>query len=115
MSITKNRRLKRVRSRIKYKNRSARPVINVTISNKNISAQLIDCDNGNIIVSSTSINNSKIKKVTGIEAANILGKEFSEECNKKGVKNVVFNKGCKSYIGRIESFANSCRKSGLNF
>jgi len=115
MSISKNRRLKRARSRIKSKNKSARPIINVAISNKNISAQLIDCNNGNIIVSSTSINNSKVKKVTGIEAAKILGEDFSEKCSKKGVKDVVFNKGCRSYIGRIESFADSCRKFGLNF
>ncbi len=56
------RRLKRVRSKIKKYNHGNRPIIYINISNRNISAQLIDCDSANVLVhaSSTSDRTKKI-------------------------------------------------------
>jgi large subunit ribosomal protein L18 len=108
------RRLNRVRSKIKKYNHGNRPIIYINISNKNISAQLIDCDSANVLVHASSKSN-ETKKGSGIEIAEKIGELFAKKCIEKKIKDVVFDKGCKSYIGRVESFANSCRKAGLNF
>jgi large subunit ribosomal protein L18 len=109
----RDRRLLRNRSKIKSKNISSRPRIVVAISNKNTHCQLIG-DNGNVIASFSTL---KIKdfKGTGIEKAQEVGKEFAKICLKSNHKDVVLDKGIRVYNGRLKSFAQSCRESGLNF
>ena len=114
MNKSEIRRLKRVRSKVKKYNHGNRPIIYINISNKNISAQLIDSYSANVLVYISSIGDKKIKG-TGIEISKKIGGLFAKKCIDKKIKDVVFDKGSKSYIGRVKSFADSCRESGLNF
>ena len=113
MNKTKIRRLKRNRSKIKNKNLDQKPRIVVFASNKNFSAQLIYYK-GDVLKSYSSINMPSFKG-TGIAKAEEVGKKFAEICLESNHKSVVFDKGAKSYAGRVETFAKSCRESGLNF
>lgn len=113
MNKTKIRRLNRNRSKVKSNNLANKPRVVVFVSNKNISAQLIDA-NGNVLQSYSSAHLSSFKG-TGVEKAQEVGKKFSEACLKADHKSVVFDKGARSYAGRVKSFAESCRNSGLNF
>lgn len=108
------RRKFRVRNKIAQSNKSLRPRIVVTRSNKNISAQLIDIA-GKVVVAFSTVNLEKDKKAKGIEKAELVGKNFADLCLKKDIKEVVFDKGAYVYNGRVKALAEACRKAGLQF
>ena len=106
----------RVRSNIKKRNRGQRSRISVFRSNKNIYVQLMGID-GNVIqsCSSTIFDEKDLKDKKGIDIAKIVGSKFAKDCIAKGVKEVVFDKGCYLYSGRVKAVADSCREAGLQF
>lgn len=109
-----NRRKFRIRNQIAKSNKSNRPRIVVSRSNKNIYAQLIDID-GNVLTSYSTNNAKSPKKVSGLEKARLVGHEFSKLCIKKDIVKVVFDKGAYTYGGRVKAVAEACREGGLQF
>ncbi len=114
MLNTYQRRKYRVRSKIVKSNKSLRPRIVVARSNKNFHAQLI-CVEGKVLASFSTLNFKDKEKATGIEKAKKVGQEFAKICLKKGVSEVVFDKGAYNYNGRVKAMAESCREAGLKF
>jgi len=114
MITSYQRRKFRVRNAIINNNKSGRPRIVISRSNQNIYAQLINVD-GKVLVSYSTLNFTEDKKVSGIEKAKIVGKEFAKICLKSGVSQVVFDKGAYAYSGRVKTIAESCREAGLQF
>lgn len=113
--ITKYERRKfRVRNKIASSNKSGRPRIVVSRSNKNIYAQLIDAE-GNVKSSFSTLNFESEVKANGIEKAKLVGQKFAESCIKNGFKEVVFDKGAYIYNGRVKALAEACRAAGLSF
>ena len=108
------RRKLRVRSKVIKNNKGNRPRIVVYRSNKNFHAQLID-DKGNIVTSFSTVNIKGDTKLSGVEKAKLVGKEFAELCKKKKIEKVVFEKGVYNYNGRVKAMAESCRENGLDF
>ncbi len=107
------RRKFRVRNKIAANNKSQRPRISVSRSNKNLYAQLIHVD-GNVICAFSTLKIKEDKK-TGIEKAKEVGKGFAKICLDKGIKEVVFDKGAYRYNGRVKALAEACREAGLQF
>ena len=107
-----NKRKERVRSQVKDRNKSGKPRIVVTRSNKNIYAQIVNIE-GNVLVQASSI--SFDEKISGVEKAKIVGKNIAELCKKANIDNVVFDKGAYNYNGRVKALASACRDSGLKF
>jgi len=104
------RRHRRVRAKIT--GTVTRPRLVVFKSNKYIYAQLIDDEKQQTIVSASSIKmglNEMVKK------AELVGKTLAELAKKKGVTQVVFDKGGYLYTGRIKSLADGSRAGGLKF
>lgn len=114
MLTTYKRRQLRVRGKIAANNKSLRPRIVVTRSNKNLGIQLINIE-GQVVTSYSTVNFSDKKKVSGIEKAKLVGTEFAKLCLKKDVKEVVFDKGAYIYHGRVKAVAEACREAGLQF
>ncbi len=108
------RRKYRVKNKIVARNKSLRPRIVVSRSNKNLYAQLIGLE-GNVICAFSTLNFEQGNKVTGIEKAKIVGKKFAEVCLKNDVREVVFDKGAYIYGGRVKAMAEACREAGLSF
>lgn len=108
------RRKYRVKSNIVKRNKSLRPRIVVSRSNKNFYAQLISVD-GKVLHSYSTLTLDESKKVSGMEKAKLVGKAFAEICLKGGVTKVVFDKGAYIYNGRVKALAESCREAGLSF
>jgi len=44
-----------------------------------------------------------------------VGKLVAERATKKGVKQVVFDRGGFRYIGRVKALADAAREAGLDF
>ncbi len=108
------RRKYRVKNNILKNNKSLRPRIVVSRSNKNFYAQLISMD-GKVICAFSTLNFAEDKKISGLEKAKLVGKNFAELCLKNNIKEVVFDKGAYIYGGRVKAMADACRESGLSF
>lgn len=107
----KKRRASKVRSKVI--GTSERPRLSVFVSNKNISAQIID-DEKNITIVSVSTTSTK-STGTMTEKASKLGEEIAKKAKTKKIKKVAFDRGSKLYHGRIKALAEAARKEGLEF
>lgn len=112
--IIKERRHNRQRAKIS--GTKPCPRFSVFRSNKHISCQLINDDEGKTLVSANDIEikNKKTKNKKS-EIAFMVGGLIAEKAAKKEIKKVVFDKGCYKYHGRVKSIAEGARKGGLQF
>lgn len=114
MLTNHDRRKFRTRNRIAKSNKSLRPRASVHRSNANIYIQLFD-HSGKVLYSFSTLNFKGSPKISGLEKAKSVGKEFAELCLKGGVTKIVFDKGAYVYGGRVKALAESCRAAGLQF
>lgn len=110
------KRKKRVRSLIKKT--FGRPRLTVFRSNRHIYAQVID-DSKNVTITSFSDLSLKLKSKektsAGKQIAEKVGEGIAKKAIKKGVEQVVFDRGEYRYHGRVKSLAEGARKEGLKF
>ena len=90
-----------------------RPRLSVHVSNKHISAQIIDDTKHATLISVTTVG----KKTTGnmTERATALGTEIGKKAKAAKIQKVVFDRGGKLYHGRIKALADAARAEGLEF
>lgn len=104
--------------RIKLSGTTEAPRLAVYRSTKHIYAQLIDDVKGVTIVSASSVDKdlkAKLGHGGNLEAAKAIGEAIAKKALKKGVKDVVFDRGGFLYHGRIAALADAAREAGLNF
>ena len=114
---TRQNRAKTRRERVTFKAdlNQKRYRLDVYRSNKYIYAQIID-RKGDTLVSVTSRSVSKGKDEKGkIDNSYKTGKLIAEKAKAKKIKEVVFNRGCYRYHGRVEALAKGARDGGLKF
>ena len=117
LKVTNARRKQRVRLALR-RTANGRPRLSVFRSSKHIYAQVIDDVKGETLASASSLE--KAMRDTGktgadIDAAKAVGKLLAERAVKKGVKDVVFDRGGYLYHGRVKALGDAARESGLNF
>lgn len=111
---TRQKRHERVRTKVS--GTAERPRLNVFRSNKNITAQLIDDEQGITIVSASSIDKDLNLEATGnIEASKKVGELIANRAKEKGIESVVFDRGGYLYHGRVKALADAAREAGLQF
>jgi large subunit ribosomal protein L18 len=113
VSQARKRRHRRVRS--KMHGTAERPRLVVFRSNKGISAQLVDDDNGRTIASAGWMQLKKTFKGDKSEQAAEVGKLLAAGAKKAGVEAVVFDRGGYLYHGRVKALADGAREGGLKF
>lgn len=104
--------------RVKLSGTAESPRLAIYRSTKHIYAQLIDDVKGVTIVSASSIDKdlkSKLSHGGNIESAKAVGEAIAKKALKKGVKDVVFDRGGFLYHGRVAALADAAREAGLNF
>ena len=113
--VTNARRKQRVRLSLR-RSANGRPRLSVFRSSKHIYAQVIDDQKGETLASASSLE-KEMRGNTGadIDAAKAVGKLLAERAVKKGVKEVVFDRGGYLYHGRVKALADAARESGLSF
>lgn len=86
-------------------------------SNKQIYVQIIDDLSGKTLLSVSSLQKSILEKknINKSEQAKLVGKLAADEAGKKGITNVVFDRGGYLYHGRVKALAEAARESGLKF
>ena len=109
-------RLKRhARVRSKITGTSARPRLDVFRSNSYIYAQLIDDENGVTLAAASSNEKDFGGNGGNCEGAKKVGQLIAERAAKKGISEVVFDRGGYIYHGRVKELAEGAREGGLKF
>lgn len=108
-----NRRLRKNRVRARVNGTADRPRLTVFISNKHVSAQIIDDTKGITIVSATTVGTKLAGSMTELAAK--VGSDIARKAKKAKINAVVFDRNGRQYAGRLSALANAARKEGLEF
>ena len=112
------RKRRHIRVRRNVIGTAERPRLNVFRSLDEIYVQVIDDDKGHTLVSASTLENELKKKLKGKtkkEQAKLVGQAVADRAKKKGIKDVVFDRGGYKYIGRVAALADGARENGLKF
>ena len=107
---------KREKKRIKGDVR--KPRLSVFRSNKHIYAQVIDDSVSRTITSCSTLEvevKAKCEQTSKKFASKIVGEIIGNRLLEQNIKEIVFDRGQKSYHGRIKELAEGARLAGLNF
>ena len=96
-----------------------RPRLSVFRSNNHIYAQVIDDDAQQTICAASTVDKD-LKKDSDKSSSNCssssdVGSLLAKRAIKKGIKQVVFDRGGNIYHGRVKALAEAARKGGLKF
>lgn len=114
--ISKRRKRKRIRKKIR--GTSERPRIYVFKSCRYVYTQLINDEDGQVLVAASTLEKEfrdKNKNYKNIEACQVLGGILAKRVKQKKIDKVVFDRGIYPYHGRIKALAEALRKGGLIF
>ncbi|MBP3209060.1 MAG: 50S ribosomal protein L18 [Oscillospiraceae bacterium] len=113
---TKGQRMKRHnRVRGKISGTPERPRLCVFRSENHIYAQIIDDVAGNTLVSASTVEKGFEGLGSNCDAAKKVGVTVAERALKKGIEEVVFDRGGYIYHGRVQALAEGAREGGLKF
>jgi large subunit ribosomal protein L18 len=108
-----NKSLRKNRVRSKVTGTAARPRLTVTISNKHVSAQLIDDEKQHTLAASTTVGTKQTGSIA--EQAVFIGTDIAKKAKKAKINAVVFDRNGRQYAGRLQALADAARKEGLKF
>ena len=113
---TRAQRMKRhSRVRSKISGTPERPRLSVFRSENNIYAQIIDDVAGSTLVSASTVEKGFEGNGGNVEAAKKIGALVAERALKKGIEEVVFDRGGYIYHGRVQALADGAREASLKF
>lgn len=108
-----NRTLRAARVRAKISGTAERPRLTVTISNKHVSAQLIDDIAQRTIAAATTVGTKQTGTMT--EQAAAIGTDIAKKAKKAKITSIVFDRNGRQYAQRLAALADAARKEGLEF
>ena len=108
-----NKSLRKNRVRAKITGTAERPRLTVTISNKHVSAQIIDDVKQHTLAASTTVGTKQEGSIK--DQAAFVGADIAKKAKKAKVTTVVFDRNGRQYAGRLSALADAARKEGLVF
>jgi large subunit ribosomal protein L18 len=109
-----NKILRKSRIRKRVTGTSDRLRLAVYVSNRNVTAQLINDEQGKTVVYVTSTGQKNAGSAMTEKAA-WVGTELAKKAIASKHKKVVLDRGGKLYHGRVNALAEAARKAGLEF
>lgn len=112
------RRSRHLKVRKKVFGTNSIPRLNVYRSSTNIYAQIINDEAGITLCSASTLTKDIVESLKGkmkTEQAFLVGEFLGKLAMKKGIKEVVFDRGGYLYTGRVLQLAEGARKAGLKF
>jgi len=112
----RNKIQRRIRSKIA--GTAEKPRMNVYKSSKHLYVQFIDDENGRTLAAISTLNKEigkDLKGKTGVEKAEVIGRNAAEQAKKAGIDHVVFDRGGYIYHGKVKAVAEAARENGLKF
>ncbi len=104
---------RRARVRAKVSGTAERPRLSVKITNKHVTAQLIDDTAGSTLAYATTVG-AEVKGSMSERAAEV-GRRLTESAKKKEITAVAFDRNGRVYQGRLNALASAARENGLEF
>ena len=93
-----------------------RPRLSVFRSNNHIYAQVIDDTAQKTLCSASTVDKElKEKQSSTCESSSIVGGLLAKRALKKGINQVIFDRGGNLYHGRVKALADAAREAGLKF
>jgi len=92
-----------------------RPRMTITRSNKNISVQVINDDEGKTLASISTLEKEFADVKPNTEGAAKLGEVLGSRLKDKNITKVVFDRNGYLYHGVVKAFADGARKAGIEF
>ncbi|WP_131768522.1 50S ribosomal protein L18 [Candidatus Protofrankia californiensis] len=120
VSVSAQRRTAKLRRHVRIRKKVAgtptRPRLVVTRSARHIYAQVVDDLAGHTLVSASTLD-AALRTVDGDKTAHAkaVGQLVAERARKAGITTVVFDRGGRTYHGRIAALADAAREGGLEF
>jgi len=112
---TEARERRHLRLRKKIHGTAARPRMSVCMTGKHIYVQFIDDVAGRTLAcASTVIGDAKGTKAN-IAGAKKLGAIAAAKAKENKITEVVFDRGCFLFHGRVKALADAAREAGLKF
>ena len=110
-------KLRHTRLRKKVSGTPERPRLAVHFSGKNITAQVIDDENGKTLASANTTEKDLKAKIprANVATAISIGKIVAERAKAANVSKVVFDRGGFFYHGKVKALADAAREGGLEF
>ena len=98
---------------------ASRPRLSDFRSNNHIYAQVID-DSAQKTLCSASTVDKELKETSeklssNCNSSSIVGELLAKRALKKGIKQVIFDRGGNLYHGRVKALADAAREAGLKF
>jgi len=122
MSAIEKKLMRRQRSHYQVRKKvfgtGERPRLSVCRTSKHIYAQVIDDLQGKTLCAVSTMLpefRKNAKQCGNVKSARAVGKKLAELAQAKGIKTVIFDRGCFMYHGRIKALAEEARKAGLQF
>lgn len=106
-----NKSLRKARVRAKVSGTADRPRLSVTISNKHVSAQLIDDVAGKTLAAATTVGSKQDGSLKDLAA--FVGTDIAKKAKKAKITKAVFDRNGRQYAGRLAALADAARKEGL--
>ncbi|MBR5646175.1 MAG: 50S ribosomal protein L18 [Treponema sp.] len=92
-----------------------RPRMSVTRSNKNLSVQVINDDEGKTLASISTMEKEFAGIKPNIDGAAKLGEALGARLKDKKISKVVFDRNGYLYHGVVKALADGARKAGIEF
>ena len=108
-----NRNLRAARVRAMITGTAERPRLTVTISNKHVSAQIIDDVTKKTLAAATTVGTKQTGSLS--EQAAIVGADIAKKAKKIKITAIVFDRNGRQYAQRLAALADAARKEGLEF
>jgi large subunit ribosomal protein L18 len=108
-----NKNLRKSRVRNKITGTTERPRLTITISNKHVSAQIIDDTRQHTVAASTTVGTKQTGSIS--EQAAWVGTDIAKKAKKAKINTVVFDRNGRQYAGRLAACADAARAGGLEF
>lgn len=108
-----NKSLRKNRVRAKVTGSAVRPRLTVSISNKHVSAQIIDDVKKHTLVAATTVGTKQVGTIA--QQAALVGTDIAKKAKKAKINEVVFDRNGRQYAGRLSALADAARKEGLEF
>lgn len=105
----------KARVRAKISGTVDRPRLSVHVSNRHITAQLVDDVAGKTLALVTTNRDKTAPTGNLTEKAHWVGEQLATLAQKRKIKQVVFDRGGKIYHGRLDKLAEAARAKGLEF
>jgi len=111
--VARRRRHHRIRKTVT--GTPARPRLVVFRSSRHISAQVVDDSEGRTLASASTQQAGVADGLTGVAAAEVVGRLVAERARDAGVQTVIFDRGGYRFHGRVAALAEAAREGGLGF